>query len=113
MPYNGSLSNNLPFRKNTFIIILTFNILHNINFNKTRLLDNLSRFIGSLTARQYVEVVLPDAASGHPPAGGLVSCLRRDQKAVTVQGGYAVPRRIRRLAEKSGAHFLPSRYKFY
>ena len=49
-----------------------------------RFLDNLSRSIGSLTARQYGEVVLPDAASGQ----GLGSPRQRGRKAVTVQGGY-------------------------
>ena len=39
-----------------------------------------------LTARQYGEVVLPDAASGQGP--GTPST--RGQKAVTVQGGYGV-----------------------
>ena len=40
-----------------------------------------SNFALNLTARQYGEVVLPDAASGH----GVVPI---GQKAVTVQGGY-------------------------
>ena len=40
-----------------------------------------SRFSLRLTARQYGEVVLPDAASGQSP--GTLAC-----KAVTVQGGY-------------------------
>jgi len=40
-----------------------------------------------ITARQYGEVVLPDAASGNCP--GTPSRLRREgHKAVTVQGGY-------------------------
>ena len=37
-----------------------------------------------LTARQYGEVVLPDAATGQGPG----TPPRRGQKAVTVQGGY-------------------------
>ena len=36
------------------------------------------------TARQYGEVVLPDAASGHDPSTRQLA----GQKAVTVQGGY-------------------------
>lgn len=42
-----------------------------------------SQFALNLTARQYGEVVLPDASTGH---------LSRffSQKAVTVQGGYGV-----------------------
>ena len=46
-----------------------------------------------LTARQYGEVVLPDAASGQNP-GTLASFAHRNDfsreggKAVTVQGGY-------------------------
>ncbi len=48
-----------------------------------------------LTARQYGEVVLPDAASGHDP-DTLASFARHSDfsregvKAVTVQGGYGV-----------------------
>jgi len=38
----------------------------------------------NLTARQYGEVVLPDAASGQGPG----TPRERDQKFVTVQGGY-------------------------
>jgi hypothetical protein len=37
-----------------------------------------------LTARQYGEVVLPDAASGQGPG----TPRQRGQKTVTVQGGY-------------------------
>jgi len=37
-----------------------------------------------ITARQYGEVVLPDAASGQNPG----TPRQRGQKAVTVQGGY-------------------------
>ena len=39
-----------------------------------------------LTARQYGEVVLPDASTGQSPR----TPPRRGQKAVTVQGGYGV-----------------------
>jgi len=39
-----------------------------------------------LTARQYGEVVLPDASTGQGPG----TPLRRGHKAVTVQGGYGV-----------------------
>jgi len=39
-----------------------------------------------LTARQYGEVVLPDAASGQGPG----TPRQRGQKFVTVQGGYGV-----------------------
>jgi len=39
-----------------------------------------------LTARQYGEVVLPDAASGHDPDTRQLA----GHKAVTVQGGYGV-----------------------
>ena len=42
------------------------------------------RFLDSLTARQYGEVVLPDAASGQSPG----TPRQRGQKVVTVQGGY-------------------------
>ena len=38
----------------------------------------------TITARQYGEVVLPDAASGQVPG----TPRERGQKAVTVQGGY-------------------------
>jgi len=38
----------------------------------------------TLTARQYGEVVLPDAASGQNPG----TPHERGQKTVTVQGGY-------------------------
>jgi len=38
----------------------------------------------TLTARQYGEVVLPDAASGQSPD----TPRQRGQKTVTVQGGY-------------------------
>ena len=37
-----------------------------------------------LTARQYGEVVLPDASTGQGPG----TPRQRGQKAVTVQGGY-------------------------
>ena len=37
-----------------------------------------------LTARQYGEVVLPDASTGHGPDTRQLA----GQKAVTVQGGY-------------------------
>jgi hypothetical protein len=40
----------------------------------------------SLTARQYGEVVLPDASTGQGPG----TPPRRGHKAVTVQGGYGV-----------------------
>jgi hypothetical protein len=38
----------------------------------------------SITARQYGEVVLPDASTGQGPG----TPRQRGQKAVTVQGGY-------------------------
>ena len=50
-------------------------IIHN-NRNRTEIL--------SLTARQYGEVVLPDAASGQGPGTRQLA----GHKAVTVQGGY-------------------------
>jgi hypothetical protein len=40
----------------------------------------------NITARQYGEVVLPDAASGQGPG----TPRERGHKAVTVQGGYGV-----------------------
>ena len=42
------------------------------------------KFALQLTARQYGEVVLPDAASGNCPG----TPRQRGQKVVTVQGGY-------------------------
>ena len=39
-----------------------------------------------LTARQYGEVVLPDASTGQSPG----TPRQRGQKVVTVQGGYGV-----------------------
>jgi hypothetical protein len=42
------------------------------------------RFLDSLTARQYGEVVLPDASTGQGPG----TPRERGQKVVTVQGGY-------------------------
>ena len=52
----------------------------------------LTQFPLTLTARQYGEVVLPDAASG--------------------QGPGTLARKLSRCKEGM-AHFLPSRYKFY
>ena len=49
-------------------------------------MNNQDRFLDSLTARQYGEVVLPDAESGQGPG----TPRQRGQKAVTVQGGYGV-----------------------
>ena len=51
------------------------------NFLKDRL-NRLEQLL--ITARQYGEVVLPDAASGHDPDTRQLA----GQKAVTVQGGY-------------------------
>jgi len=49
-------------------------------------MNKQSRFLDSLTARQYGEVVLPDAASGNCPG------TRRQASHITVpvQGGYGV-----------------------
>src|SRR4030042_824668 len=56
-------------------------------------INRLKRFLDSLTARQYGEVVLPDASTGQGP-GTLASFAHRNEfsreggKTVTVQGGY-------------------------
>ena len=69
----------------------------------------------SSTARQYGEVVLPDAATGQGP-GTLASFAHRNEfsreggKIVTVQGTPSP--RLRRPKEGM-AHFLPSWHKFY
>jgi len=55
-------------------------------------MNKKGRFLDSLTARQYGEVVLPDAASG--------------------QGPGTLARKLSRCKEGM-AHFLPSWYKFY
>jgi len=47
-------------------------------------MNKKDRFLDSLTARQYGEVVLPDAASGQGPG----TPHQRGQKFVPVQGGY-------------------------
>jgi len=55
-------------------------------------MNKKERFLDSLTARQYGEVVLPDEASGQGP-GTLAKKLSRCKEGM--------------------AHFLPSWYKFY
>ena len=55
-------------------------------------MNKLERFLDSLTARQYGEVVLPDASTGLGP-GTLAGKLSRCKEGM--------------------AHFLPSGYKFY
>jgi hypothetical protein len=57
-------------------------------------MNNQDRFLDSLTARQYGEVVLPDAASDHDP----------DTLAPPVGGSRC---------KEGTAQFLPSGYKFY
>jgi hypothetical protein len=55
-------------------------------------INKTGRFLDTLTARQYGEVVLPDEASGQGP-GTLASKLSRCKEGM--------------------AHFLPPWYKFY
>ncbi len=47
-------------------------------------MNKKGRFLDSLTARQYGEVVLPDDSTGQDPG----TPRQRGQKVVTVQGGY-------------------------
>jgi hypothetical protein len=66
-------------------------------------MNNQGRFLDSLTAREYGEVVLPDAASGQGPdtlARKLSRCAPRERSE-------------QRGCQEGMAHFLPSGYKFY
>ena len=53
---------------------------------KAGVINKQDRLLDSLTARQYGEVVLPDAASGNCPG----TPRQRGQETVSVQGGYGV-----------------------
>jgi len=70
-----------------------------------------------LTARQYGEVVLPDAGSGQgpdtPPQAGPESCHAVPRASVVSGGGARRGSLPRRSEAHAGAHFLPSRYKAY
>ncbi len=65
-------------------------------------MNKQSRFLDSLTARQYGEVVLPDAASGHDP-DTLASKLSRCKEGMA----WFLPIQVQVLS-KPGV----SRYKF-
>ena len=68
------------------LVVQIFDVIRDISRYGARPIQGRRAFL--LTARQYGEVVLPDAASGHGsvPIG---------QKTVTVQGVYGVDFAIR------------------